>query len=132
MTAAIRDYFEDSKVERAEYEDLINDMPGGDPDDHEHAAAAVVRQPCTILTHNKHDFPSKPLSNRGVRVTDPDTYLSELGDELPDKVADTIVRLAGEKRRPPKTARDLLDDLAHAGVPRFATKIRSLLAERGE
>src|SRR6266508_2929589 len=47
ITAAIRDFFDDSKVERAEYEHLIDQMPGEDADDHDHMAAAVARQPCT-------------------------------------------------------------------------------------
>jgi hypothetical protein len=107
-------------------------MPGADPDDHEHMAAAVVRQPCTILTHDTAGVPSKPLAERGVRVTDPDTYLCELADELAGEITDTIVRLAGEKRRPPKTPHDLLDDLASAGVPRFADRVRAVLAIGGE
>jgi predicted nucleic acid-binding protein len=132
VTAVIRDFFADSKIEWAEYEHLIDEMPGADPDDHEHMAAAVVRQPCTILTHDTAGFPSKPLAERGVRVTDPDTYLCELADELAGEVADTIVRLAAEKRRPPKTPQDLLDDLASAGVPRFADRVRAVLAIGGE
>lgn len=132
ITADIRQFFGDSEVERDEYEHLVDDMPGKDADDHEHMAAAVARQPCTILTHNKSDYPRKPLADRGVRVTDPDSYLCELADEVPDEVSDTIVRLAGEKRRPPKTPLDLLDALEHADVPRFADKARGLLAARGE
>jgi hypothetical protein len=92
-------------------------------DDHEHMAACVVRQPCTILTHDTAGFPSKPLAERGVRVADPDTYLCELADKLAGEITDTVVRLAGEKRRPPKTPQDLLDDLAGGGVPRFADKV---------
>ncbi len=127
ITSAIRDFFEDSKVERDEYEHLIDEMPGTDDDDHEHMAAAVARQPCTILTKNTRDFPSKPLRERGVRVLDPDTYLCELADELPDEVADTLIRLAGEKRRPPKSPEGLLADLERAGVSRFAAAVRLLL-----
>lgn len=130
VTAAIREFFGDSKVERDEYEHLVDQMPGPDADDHEHMAAAVARQPCTILTRNKKDFPSRPLAARGVRVTDPDSYLCELVDELPDEVADTVIRLADEKRRPPKTPGDLLDDLEHAGVPRFAARARELVQAR--
>lgn len=132
VTTAVRQFFADSEIERAEYEHLLNEMPGTDPDDHEHMAAAVARQPCTILTRNMSDFPSEPLADRGVRVTDPDMYLCELADELPEEVVDTIVRLAAEKRRPPKSPHDLLDDLERAGVPRFADSMRDLLAERGE
>jgi len=130
ITTAVREFFEDSEVERDEYEHLIAEMPGKDPDDHAHMAAAVARQPCTILTNNAKDFPPAPLAKRGVRVTDPDSYLCEIVENLPDEVIDTVVRLAVEKTRPPKTPHDLVDDLAHAGVPRFATEVRDLLARR--
>lgn len=131
VTAAVREFFADSKVERAEYEHLVATMPGSDPDDHEHMAAAVARQQCTILTRDTRGFPRRPLQARGVRVTDPDTYLCELADELPDELTDAIVRLAAERRRPPKTPGELVDDLAHAGVPRFAEKMRAVLANTG-
>jgi hypothetical protein len=130
ITSAVRDFFDDCKVERPEYEALVDEMPGPDEDDHEHMAASVARQPCTILTHDRKHFPAKPLHDRGVRVTDPDTYLCELVDDLPDEVIDTLVRLAAEKERPPKTPEDLLDDLEAAGVPRFAAKGRALLADQ--
>jgi hypothetical protein len=84
ITAAIRDFFADTKIEHDEYEHFVDDMPGRDGDDHEHMAAAVARQPCTILTRNMRDFPSEPLAARGVRVADPDTYLCELLDVFPD------------------------------------------------
>ncbi len=127
ITRAVRGFFGDSKVERGEYENLIGEMPGKDPDDHTHMAAAVARQPCTILTNNAKDFPPGPLADRGVRVTDPDTYLCEIAEDLADEVAETLVRLASEKVRPTKTPQDLVDDLAHAGVPRFAGMVRPML-----
>ena len=63
----------------------------------------------------------------GVRVTDPDQYLCELLDEVPQEVTATAVRLASEKRRPPKTPHDLADDLAKAGVPSFVASLRTIL-----
>jgi hypothetical protein len=129
ITAAIREFFDDTKVERDEYGHLVAEMPGRDADDHEHMAAAVARRPCTILTRNMKDFPTQALGERGVRVTDPDTYLCELLEDVPDVVVDTVVRLASEKQRPPRMPEDLLDDLAAAGVPIFAAMARALLAE---
>lgn len=127
ITAAIRAFFSDTKVERAAYAHLVDEMPGPDPDDHQHMAAAVARQPCTILTRNTKDFPSRPLAARGVTVADPDAYLCALVNALPAEVTDTVVRLAAEKRRPPKSPHDLLDNLESAGVPRFASQVRILL-----
>lgn len=130
ITSAFREFFADSKVERGGYEHLIEEMPGKDHDDHVHMAASVARQPCTILTNNAKDFPAGPLARRGVRVTDPDGYLCEILQEVPGEVVDTVVRLAAEKARPPKTPRDLVGDLARAGVPRFAAEARDLVASR--
>lgn len=127
ITSAVREFFADSKVERDEYEHLIEEMPGKDPDDHAHMAAAVARQPCTILTNNAKDFPVGPLATRGVRVTDPDSYLCEIVQEVPGEAIDTVVRLAAEKARPPKTPQDLVDDLDRAGLPRLAEMARPLL-----
>lgn len=130
VTNAIREFFDDTKVERDEYEHLVGEMPGSDEDDHEHMAAAVARQPCTILTRNTKHFPGTRLAERGVRVADPDTYLCELLDELRDEVVGTVVRLAAEKERPPKTPGDLLDALDAAGVHRFAAAARAALTGR--
>lgn len=128
LTAAVKEFFAADKIERAEYEHLISAMPGKDPDDHEHMAAAVARQPCTLLTNNRDDFPSKHLRQRGVRVLDPDAYLCELIDEWPDEVIATVVRVAQEKRHPPRTSADQLGLLERAGVPKFTAKVRRALA----
>ncbi|MDY7106481.1 MAG: PIN domain-containing protein [Actinomycetota bacterium] len=130
VTAAIREFFPDAEVERSEYQHLVSEMTGPDATDHQHMAAAVARRPCTILTKNAPDFPPEPLAAHGVRVADPDDYLSELADEWPDEVAAAVVRLASEKQRPARSPHDLADALERAGVPRFAERLRKLLAER--
>lgn len=128
VTRAIRDHFPESKIERKDYEHLLDEMPGPDPDDHEHMAAAITGGAAVILTRDVKDFPTTPLADRGLRVMDPDAYLSELADEVPAEVTATLVRLAAEKQHPPKSPHDLLADLEHAGVPHFADKMRALLA----
>jgi hypothetical protein len=127
VTAAIREFFPEGKIEHADYRHLIAEMPGNDPDDHAHMAAAIVGGAPVLLTNNRRDFPSRALAARGLRVVDPDTYLCELVDSDPHEVTATIVRLAAEKQRPPKTPDDLLNDLARAGAKRFATATRKLL-----
>lgn len=127
ITASIRDFFPESEIKRSTYEHLIDEMPGRDADDHEHMAAAIVGGAAVLLTHNAKDFPTEQLAALGLRVVDPDTYLCELTDDLPAEMVDTITRVAAEKTRPPKTPTDLADDLSHAGVPRFAVKVRESL-----
>lgn len=127
ITAAIREFFPESQIAEADYASQVDAMPGNDPDDRRHMAAAVTGRANVIVTWNKADFPAKPLAAQGLRVTDPDTYLCELLSELPQEVAATVIRLAGEKRRPPKTPSDLANDLAKAGVPLFAERLRPIL-----
>lgn len=130
ITSAIRECFADSRVPEDDYASLTGMMPGADPDDRHHMAAALKGRASAIVTWNLGDFPSEPLASLGLRVVDPDTYLRELLEELPHEVAATVVRLAAEKRRPPRTPEDLVDSLAKAGVPGFAECLRERLRDR--
>jgi predicted nucleic acid-binding protein len=124
ITSAIRGHFPEGCVLEKHYAHLSSTMPGGDPDDRHHMAAALVGRARVILTWNLADFPQEPLAELGLRVTDPDTYLCELFEELPDEVTGTVVRMAAEKRRPPRTPEDLAGVLNKAGVPGFAERLR--------
>jgi predicted nucleic acid-binding protein len=131
ITAAIRDFFADSQIPENAYAHLVDDMPSSDPDDRNHIAAAVAGNADVIITWNRVDFPAEPLADLGVRVSDPDEYLLALLAEVPDEVVATVVRLAGEKRRPPMTVLDLIENLATAGVPAFAAALRKRLVASG-
>jgi hypothetical protein len=126
VTAAVRKYFPDSEVPFDGYADLVVNMPGDDPDDRVHMAAAVAGSATHIITRNLSDFPATPLAEYGVAVADPDAYLCELLGEFGDEVASTVVRLAGGKRNPPMNTADLLGHLERAGVGRFAALVRSM------
>jgi predicted nucleic acid-binding protein len=127
ITAAIREFFPESQIAEADYIPHVGAMPGNDADDRQHMAAAMFGQAEVIVTWNQADFPAEPLAALGLRVADPDQYLCGLLGELPQEVATTVVRLAGEKRRPPRTPTDLANDLAKAGVPNFANRLRTIL-----
>lgn len=130
ITAAIREYFADSEVPEPAYADLIGQMPGSDPDDRVHMAAAIAGSADAIVTWNRADFPAEALATHRVRVRTPDEYLCDLLDAWPDEVFDTVIRLAGEKHRPPMTPADLTNLLAKAGVPAFAQRLQTTLADR--
>jgi predicted nucleic acid-binding protein len=132
ITAAIREYFADSEVPEPAYAHLIAHMPGDDPDDRVHMAAAIAGGAETIVTWNQADFPAEALAAHRVRVCTPDDYLCDLLDAWPDEILDTVVRLAGEKRRPPMTPADLINLLAKAGVPAFAQRLQTRLAGGGQ
>ncbi|WP_199185799.1 PIN domain-containing protein [Streptomyces carminius] len=120
VTQAVRRFFADCEIRASAYAHLVDEMPGEDPDDRHHAAAAVAAGAGALITWNLADFPAEDLSEHGVRVLDPDSYLCELYAEVPHEVRETVVRLAEEKRNPPVTALDAVARLAKAGVPRFA------------
>ncbi len=108
----------------ADYRRLVESMPGQDPDDRLHMAAAIAGAASAIVTWNRADFPAEPLARLGLRICDPDEYLCELFGDLPDEVSATVARLAAEKRRPPLSARELTNTLERAGVPGFAKLLR--------
>lgn len=127
ITSAIREFFADGRIDPPLYRDLVDAMPGDDPDDHAHMAAAVGAGVDALVTSNLRDFPSTALAARGVRVCDPDTYLVELIEQLPDELAATVARIAGEKTRPAMTTDDLLAALRRAGLREFPDRVAALL-----
>jgi predicted nucleic acid-binding protein len=127
VTAAVREFFADGRIDPVAYAQLIDQMPGDDPDDHPHMAAAVAAGVDALVTANTADFPAGPLAELGVRVVDPDTYLVELVTDLPAEVTTTIIRLAAEKTRPPKTPHDVLAALRGAGLREFPDRVTGLL-----
>ena len=123
VTRAIRQFFADCEIPEADYAHLVGNMPGEDPDDRHHAAAAVAAGAGALITWNLDDFPAQELAGRGLRILDPDSYLCALHSELPLEISETVIRLAGEKRNPSMTVREAVTRLAKAGLPRFADRI---------
>ena len=68
-----------------------------------------------------------PLAALGLRVVGPDIYLNELLDDHPQEVIATIVRIAAEKTRPPKTPADILNALRGAGLREFPDRAQRRL-----
>jgi hypothetical protein len=126
-----REFFADSKIERETYEQHIGQMPGNDPDDHHHMAAAIAGDAAALVTENIKDFPIEPLAALGLRVVRPDAYLSELLNNFPNEAISTIVRVAPEKRNPPRSAAEILDALNAAGLPTFTAQARKMLPSQG-
>lgn len=127
ITDAIREHFGDLRIDPSLYRDLIATMPGPDPDDHVHSAAAIAVGVDALLTWDTKGFPVEPLAARGLRVTDPDTYLSEIATEFAEDVAHSITELARTKTRPPMTSDDILDALTRAGLAAFPELVRDSL-----
>jgi hypothetical protein len=124
----VRESFANQEVPRSEYQHLVADMPGDDPDDHHHAAAAVARAPATIVTANLVDFPAAPLVALGVRVLGPDDYLRAMWRRHPKELVRIVTEMAADRHRQPMSALEVVDALERAGVPRFARLVRTRLA----
>lgn len=125
ITATIREWFADSRIDPTTYSG--DDMPGPDPDDHIHSAAAIAAGASALITWDSAGFPVGALAERGLRVVDPDRYLGELFDEFPDEVVATIIEIARGKTRPPMTADDVLNALERAGLSTFPALVRTRL-----
>jgi hypothetical protein len=121
----IRGAFGGQEVPRAEYAHLIDSMPGRDPADPPHAAAAAAR--AVILTSNTADFPAEALAELGVAVRAPDDYLCELLEAHGDALLDVVAEMAEDRRNPAMTVEDVLDALARCGVARLVAGLRALL-----
>jgi hypothetical protein len=93
----IRRTFAGQEVPRADYELLIESMPGDDPDDWPHAAAAVARAPATLVTTNTADFPMDALAEFGVRVRTPDDYLCGFLDEHEQELLDLLIEMSADR-----------------------------------
>jgi hypothetical protein len=122
----IRTAFAGQDIPRADYELLIPQMPGNDPDDHVHAAAAAVaRAPVTLLTNNIRDFPQAPLAERGVTVSRPDDFLVGLAALHLTDLKQVIQQMAASRRQPRMTESEVLDALVRSGLSKFAALVRS-------
>lgn len=101
---------------------LIEDMPVNEKGRHVLALAVHVEVP-VIVTENLRDFPPGPLSDRGVKAIDVDTFVLGHAERDPTEVLGAIDAMAARRRRHPKTRHDIIDVLrsqlprAMAAVP---------------
>lgn len=123
VAEAVRTFFASGRVDPESYRHLVDETPGGDPDDRVHTAAAIAGGASVLVTRNRRDFPIQHLSQHGVAVMSADEFLSRLLGHRPTAVVETIRRVAAEKRRPHLTPCDIAGRLAHAGAPTFAGRL---------
>lgn len=124
VTSAIREFFDDARIDPDLYRYSVDQMPGPDHDDHVHSAAAIAAGADALITWDKTGFPVEELAELGLRVIDPDVYLVEMLDELGNDVIVTVEQLAQSKTRPPMSTEELLDTLNRAGLPAFTKRLR--------
>lgn len=108
-----------------DYEPYIDSLALPDPDDRHVLAAAIRAQAGVIVTLNLRDFPAAALQPYGITAQHPDEFLIHLFDLAPGVVCAAFRDMRLALRRPPKSVRELQDDLLKAGL----TGTVALLAE---
>jgi predicted nucleic acid-binding protein len=128
ITDAIRQAFPSGRVAPADYEWVIETVPGPDPDDRVHGAAAIAGGATVLITANLRHFDAPFFAARGIVVEDPESYLLRRLDHAPDHVIETVERVVALKTQPRWTLGDYLERLEQAGTPNFASALRQRLA----
>ena len=95
-----------------------------DPKDRHVLAAAVVSGAQIIATSNLADFPPVSLAPFSIEVQSPDQFLSDLLNFNDEQVSEILDQQAIALRNPPKTAADILDELARF-APNFVARYRA-------
>jgi predicted nucleic acid-binding protein len=95
--AGVRATFPD-EVPPIDYRHMAEQMPGDDPDDRLHIAAAVAGGATHLLTNDGAGFPADRIAELGPIVVSADQYLAAAVEEFPDDMT-AIVRAMVERRR---------------------------------
>lgn len=99
------------------------DLP--DADDRHVLAAAIAAGATTILTWNLGHFPASATAPFGVAARDPDTFLTELASDDPERIAAIVDAARANLRVTAPTADEYLLALERQGLKRFAGQIRA-------
>jgi hypothetical protein len=108
------------------YEPFIDQLILPDPDDRHVLAAAIHCNAGVIVTMNLRDFPDDAVNVYGISVQHPDEFLSHVFDLRAAVVCSAFRDMREQLSRPPKTVRELLDDLMKAGLPNTVSLLESM------
>lgn len=103
---------------------MIETVPGPDPDDRVHGAAALAGGATAIITANLRHFDSEFFAKRGVGVETPESYLLRRLELVPDRLIETVRRVLATKTQPRWTLGEYLERVDRAGAPGFASALR--------
>lgn len=87
------------------------------------AQAGLVRARWTEMIYLK-DFPAAYLARYGVIATHPDNFLMQLIDQMPNAVCNALKLQRASLKKPPQTAKQLLETLFHQGLEQSVTRLR--------
>jgi len=81
-----------------------------------HSGVAVV----TVITWNLKDFDLKEMTQAGLAVENPDTFLCRLFANSPGSVVSAFVRMRDNLGNPPKTTRECVNTFSVQGLTNFS------------
>ncbi len=96
------------------------------PKDRHVLASAIACKAQVIVTDNLRDFPQKALAPFNIEAQSPNTFLSNLFYQTPERMAQIMVEQTADLRNPSKTVGEVLDTLAKQ-APAFAHLVRDKL-----
>lgn len=129
VSAAVRAHFGKYQIDPELYRGKITDDLSPDHDDRIHAAAVIHGGVDVLLTRNMKHLRTQPVLAAGVKVITSDDFLVDLLKRRRQGVVESFTQVAAAKRNPPMTAGEFADRVATAGAPKFAERLRPLLAE---
>lgn len=128
VAAAVRTHFGAHRIDPALYRDRITEDLSPDPGDRIHAAAALHGDVDVLLTRNLKHLRTARLLAADVKVVTSDEFLCSLLARRRRGVIESFTRAAERKKNPPTTPSELAERISAAGAPRFAGRLRPLLA----
>lgn len=110
-----------------EYEALISTLELPNADDRNVLATAIHGQASLIATANLKDFPALYLRSFGIEAQHPDQFIAQLIEVNPADVLRSFQAQVASLRKPPKTAREVLETLRRSGLEATVNHLSSLL-----
>ncbi len=120
LISTIREKFDDAFI--THHRSLIESMPNNEKDRHVLAAAVACRARI-IVTQNLKDFPLALLTPFEVEAQSPDKFLVDLYSNDRERIAQILIKQAGNLHNPSMTVSEILDTL-EKHVPVFVNLIR--------
>ena len=106
------------------FEHLIPSIDLPDPDDRHVVAAAVHCGASVIVTFNLRDFPVAALRPFQLVAQHPDDFISELLDQHPARVLESVARHRRSLKHPPRTVEEYLGTLEAQGLTQSVAMLR--------
>lgn len=95
----VRATFPRGEVSPDAYRDMVAQMPGEDPDDRLHTAAAVAAGATHLLTNDPAGFPADEIARLGPVVQTADAYLAATTRAFPEDVAAIVDAMVARRIR---------------------------------